>query len=61
VSYRLGIVVGVSPQHPDAIIALFGFDLLLIQGEMTIAFDFEKTTIAFITDQTLVSAAKLLL
>jgi len=28
---------------------------------MTIAFDFEKTTIAFITDQTLVSAAKLLL
>ena len=30
VSDRLGIVDGVSPQHPEPVVALFGFDLLFI-------------------------------
>ena len=61
VSYRLGIVDGVSPQHPEPVVALFGFDLLLINSEMIISLDFQIAAVTFITYQTLVSAAKLLL
>jgi hypothetical protein len=49
VSYRLGVVDGVSPQHQSPLLVLFGFDLLLIEGEMTMALDFQIPTVTFIS------------
>ena len=61
VSNGLGVVVGVSPQHPDPVVARLGFDPLFIEGKMTLALDFEITPIAFVTDQTFITATKLFL
>src|SRR5277367_2463996 len=61
VSNCLGIIVGVSPQHPDSVVARLGFDPLFVEGKMTLALDFEITPITFVTDQTFITATKLLL
>ena len=50
VSHRFGIVDSVSPQHPDAIVALLGFDLFFIDNEVAASFHFEIATIAFVAD-----------
>jgi hypothetical protein len=61
VSYRLGVVEGVGAQYPEPIVARFSFDLLFIDSEMIIPFDFQIATVTFVTDQTLVPTPKLLL
>ena len=61
VSYGLGIIDSVSPQHPNTIVALFGFDLFFIDNEVTASFHFEITTIAFVADQAFVTVAQVLL
>jgi hypothetical protein len=40
VSYRLGIVDSVSPQHPEPVVALFGFDLFFIDDKVAASFHF---------------------
>jgi hypothetical protein len=40
VSYRLGIIDSVSPQHPELVVALFGFDLFFIDDKVATSFHF---------------------
>jgi hypothetical protein len=60
-SYGLGIIDSVSPQHPDTIVALFGFDLFFIDDKVTASFNFEIAAVAFVADQAFVTVAQLLL
>src|SRR5215831_8131020 len=55
-SYGLGIIDSVSPQHPNAIVALFGFDLFFIDDKVTASFDFEIATVSLVADQAFVTA-----
>src|SRR5215510_10976101 len=56
VSYGLGIIDSVSPQHPDTIVALFGFDLFFIDDKVTASFDFEIAAVSLVADQAFVTA-----
>src|SRR5262249_35638054 len=60
-SYGLGIIDSVSPQHPDTIVALFGFDFFFIDDKVTASFDFEIAAVALVADQAFVTVAQLLL
>jgi hypothetical protein len=39
VSDCLGVVVGVSPQHPDTVVARLGLELFFIDDEVAASFD----------------------
>ena len=60
-SYRLGIINSVSPQHPEPVVALFGFDLFFVDDKVAASFHFEIAAIAFVADQAFVTIAQLLL
>src|ERR1700737_664439 len=61
VSYRLGIINSVSPQHPEPVVALFGFELFFVDDKVAASFHFEIATVSLVADQAFVTVAQLLL